>query len=268
MAVSKPIWMELPDKLFNFDPDMGAVTAIALGPSGSGKTHLLIHIAKRKLYDAKEICVWRGLHSAQAFQYFQDVRILVLRGYTLSHPEYIDEYFDDMPELEPGVLNVIYAPVEWWREYLIRLTEVHRDMPMSVFCDEFEEIAPSYAAEETWHVIGDLSKALREFRKAWVNFYAATQEWINIDHRVLALFIFRIYLPGARRLRRSPVWQKTIDALAKHMKPDKRRAIIEERGALFYYFEFPKAERVRQPIKLNLRPAYQAIEETPPPEAT
>ena len=248
--MSRP-WDTVPHKLFIFNPDVGGVTVIILGASGAGKTHLLLHIARRKLYEAQEICVWRGMHSAQAWQYFKDICIHVFRDRKVP---VCDERFRKWPKLKRGVLNVIYAPSAWWRKYLFKLSRRPPLEPMSVFIDEFEAIAPSYAAEETWHVLEKLSDAIREMRKAWVNLYCATQQWIDIDYRILSKFMFRVYLPGARRMRRSPVRQAYINKLSVG------QGIAEEYGALFKHFEFPPSPRIRDYISwiMGIR--------TPPPQ--
>jgi len=248
----EPIWRGLASKLVNFNPNYGGVTVLVLGAMGSGKTHLLLNIAAKKVYEARELCVWRGLLHAQAYQYFPDIFIHVKSGYTL--PVY-DEVFTMWPRLRRGCLNVVYAPDDWWLEYLLELSERVGEEPMSVFIDEFEDIAPSYSEGDTWHQLQDLSRALRAFRKAWVNFYVATQNWEAIDYRILNKFVYRVYLPGARRMRRSPVRQAYINRLSLG------EFIVEERGAIFTGtpVRFPPMPHVRKPIKLKLMSAKEPI---------
>ena len=43
---------------------------------------------------------------------------------------------------------------------------------------------------------------------------------------------------------------------------------FEERGAIWSFFWFPKAERIRSPIKLILKPIIEELERGPTPQAT
>jgi len=241
----EPVWESLPIKLLSFNPDYGGITALLTGIMGSGKTTLLAYIAEARR-EQGELIIWRGLHSGQAWLYLPELVFHVKRSWELRVARAVREYgidvleFVKVPKLLPDVTNVVYAPPEWWRKYLVFLTKRQPDVPLFVAVDEFEDICPSYAASDVWHEIRRVSFALKEARKAWVNLFAATQSVFDIDYRVRDKFVVHVYLPGARVPSGHRVRQEEVDRLMLG------EAIIEWSRSLFKKITFPPLRPIRE----------------------
>jgi len=247
--MTKPPWEQLPEKLFNFNPNYGGISCFVTGCMGSGKTTLLAYICLKHHREAKCICAWRGTHSGQAWLYLPDIVIWIKKPYTIAPlPTGVDTiHFYQEPELYDDVVNVIYAKPPWWRKYLAKLCKRDPDWPLSIFIDEFEDLCPSYASGRTWKDVRKLSFAVKESRKAWINIFAATQNPFDVDYRVREKFVFWVFLPGSKVPSGHIVSQEEVNKLTIGW------GIVEEACSIFKKFHFPALPQLRPRRAFRMR---------------
>jgi len=222
------------DKIIIRNRSLGGQLTFITGEQGSGKTTLMLQLLS-ELYK-HDVCVWRGLDSAQAIQLFpyqkdivillkkgrkHKVRIIEERKYKKTSLEELgyeiirySRITDIEQKLQENKLNVLYMTIEEWREWLIKLPKIRKyTFWLTIAIDEFGEIAPAYPKGELWHKLQDLANGIKEYRKRYINLLAASQQAGEVDHRVRKKFQHRILGPGSIVEKHLRVWQKAIDNL-------------------------------------------------------
>ena len=180
---------------------IGGRLVFITGEQGSGKTTLMLNWAKICV-GRGDVVLWRGLFSGQAFKYYPgDIAVLLSAKYNyqpfrigLKEYEPLDwsdlgvkdvNVFEDFREIEDlaldGVLNVVYMGRDDWREFLTCLPIIRRyAFWLTIFIDEFENIAPHHPQGEMWKILNRLVDGLAEFRKRYINLVAATQQPVHV----------------------------------------------------------------------------------------
>lgn len=211
----------------------GRLTFIT-GEQGSGKTTLMLNWA-HVFVDRGDIVIWRGLFSGQAFKFYSgDIAVLLSSKYNyqpfrLGAREYEPlnwtdlgvryiETFDDIRKIESlamdGVLNVVYMGRDDWREFLSMLPKLRRyAFWLSIFIDEFENIAPHHPRGDMWRILNRMVDGLAEFRKRYINLIVATQQPTNVYWLVRKQFQYRVVLPGTDPEDDLPLLPQAIRAL-------------------------------------------------------
>ena len=224
-------------KLFVRDPNHGGIRCFIVGDQGAGKTNLMCWLAWKicDIYGEDEVVIWRGHFSGQFSAFPKEIVVLHLpkwlryrflllgrgRGAVRINPErrWQVRYYEQNHEelfycLEPGKINVVYAPNDFWLDLLCWLPHRPSREWTSVFFDEIEDIAPSYVAGDEWKLVEDLAKSIKEYRKTLVSMYAATQQPVDVDYCVkYKLRQIRIYLKGAIVDGKERLTQEAVDNL-------------------------------------------------------
>lgn len=194
------------------DMPHGGVAVMATGKPGAGKTTLLIGIARR-LIDS-ELCIFRGMKTGQAFRFPGHLKILAYqckpkfhdqKGNPIKTKVTVAKTFDEvLTKTELGKLNVLYMPfqneVRCWIEFsrflIGRFPAKYASIFISLFFDEFEDLAPkpsSSTAKDT----AEFTEQMRDFRKTFVSFYCATQQYFDIHWWPRGKINYMVYLKGA-----------------------------------------------------------------------
>ncbi len=228
------------------NPAMGGVSVLGLGQVGSGKTALLIHIARRKLEDKRELkkkpditdkerliadellfwiddpdCQWRRLPD-----YIAKKRIFVHRDLYKRLKFYMNgneidvltipfDNFDELIELsDPMMLNVVYFPTrEGYVDFIIHLIKAPKFRWFSVFTDELERLIWQYGGGDFLKKIQVVVDAMGRQRKRRVSIYAGTHNKSLIHWQFIKLIKYFAFLPGAKAIYDTRVNQACIDAL-------------------------------------------------------
>lgn len=212
---------------------IGGQLAFISGEQGSGKTTLMLQLLN-SLYK-HDVCVWRGLFSAQfrLFPYQEDVVLLIQRNlslkvYIIAKDAYEKVKLGDLnyrvvrfhkvtdieSKLKKGKLNVIYMDVESWRKWLARLPQYRRyAFWLTLGIDEIHEISPSYPKGELWHQVQELAQGIADYRKRYINALFSSQQPDDTDHRIRKKVQHRVLMRGSRVEGYLRLWQKAVDNL-------------------------------------------------------
>ena len=224
----------------------GGKDLLATGKPDSGKTGLLIAITRRLV--ARELCIWRGLKTGQAFRFPGHLNAIAYQ----CRPRFFDAYgnslklklkvvnsFEDvLGECELGKLNALYMPFQderqhWvdFGEFLVqRFPSRYASNFISLFMDEAEDLIPA-PEEGTTREVRKYLEQLKEYRKVLVSAYFATQQFFDLHWRALGKIRYRVYLKGAYVPKREKrVMQEAVDNLPLG------RGIIA--GSYFGFFTF------------------------------
>jgi len=209
--------------------DSGGTFSVITGSPGSAKTSTMLsfcdyamrHHPKHKLFFSNSYGVPLQFVKlgADCFD------ILVKEGSNVSfhdrsnrrkqiYPQ-ITEFkdFEECYELaRPGRLNAVFFGDRYLQmdflHFLLSVGEWKH-----YFVDEIGEIAPAFTSGEWFHKIGQFALDLKECRKTLTSYCCNTQSIPGIDHRVIAVIMVKIYLPGARASKNGRVTQRAIDNL-------------------------------------------------------
>ncbi len=209
----------------------GSKSTLIVGKPGSGKTTLLMGIAS-KLVDG-EICIFRGLPTAQEFRYPGELNILAYRCYPKFYKldgsldkaiqfKEVKSGFDKLlASCKLGALNVIYFPfndergfwVSFARFLVQRSPGRYASNYVSLFIDEVEDLVP-FLMPGTMADVRALLTSLRTFRKTLISAYMATQQVQDLHWLVRGKINYNIFLRGAQVPHRtSRVYQSSVDSL-------------------------------------------------------
>jgi len=189
-------------------------------PSAENMQSILDRVRAEKLF-------WRGQISCQWARIPEEVPKIVWISDSLDLEFTVDrggfteqkKRFSTVEELvdsaDPQSVNVVYT------ENALKLIDLVRylvfDKPYtswaSVFCDEWEDIAPLNMPSPYREHVNRLKNALKEARKRRVSFYGATQQRSEIDWQCLNKVMYWLFLKGAKPPGDSRVWQRAIDGL-------------------------------------------------------
>jgi len=238
------------EMLLKRDRNLGGISALILGRKGSGKTTLLLRLAERLLH--KDLVIWRGMYSCQFMRFpnKQRVRLFFLKEdynkvnfYDMTtekrvkidkmYPVVVESNFSKLyKNMKKGYLNVLYLDRDNWYRFMEYLVFKRIDSKwISMFFDEFRDIAPAYPTKEEWPYIQQLDKIMRETRKMYISMYVALHNADEIFYAIKDKFEIKILLQGAKKPKGARIWQRTIDAL----KPGE--AIVSGSGFEWLKFE-------------------------------
>jgi len=213
------------------DINIGGISAVILGALGAGKTTLLLRLAERLMN--RDIVIWRMMYSCQ-FQRFPQQEKIIL--YFLEE-DYKKAEFRDLKtgkkvniedmyrvvtansfkrlytKMKTRHLNVLYLDNDAWYRFMEYLIYRYDNRWISLMFDEFKDLAPSYPTREQWTKVWELDKIIREFRKRCISIYIVIHDPNDLFYAIRDKFMFRIYLKGAKRIRKSQVWQRAINKL-------------------------------------------------------
>ncbi len=228
------------EKVLIRNPRQGGKLMIVYGEQGSGKTTILETIAWAvKLLYPEEIVMWRGQKSCMWADFLAtDLPVRVI--YSGPEPIFVDAWTGRPAKLDielvgpispsemldacdSDYVNVIYiytegpkGPIDFATKWLdlLRALEEQPHGWVSLLFDEVEDLAPANPKGTLWSLVEEIAQTVKEFRKNWVSFYAATQNYFDVDYRLRGKMQFRMYLKGAVAPPRSRVWQRAIDSLS------------------------------------------------------
>lgn len=126
----------------------------------------------------------------------------------------------------------------WWYEFVSKVLELKPQHDfLSLFLDEFQEIAPMYSRAEVFHLVGWLVNTTFDQRRMNVSMYVVSHDTTLIDYRIKKRMEYFIYMPGARPDGdNSLVWQTLTAALVKG------EYVIEKPGQRYGIDEFDRFE--------------------------
>lgn len=209
--------------------DAGGTFSLITGSPGSGKTSVMLsfcdyairHHKKHKIFFSNGYDVPLQFTKLGSDTY----DIFVLNGSGVTFHDRADKrkeifpqvsYFDDLEELyekaKPGRCTaVFFGDRSMHMDFLHFL--LGAGQWTHCFVDEISEIAPAFTAGKLFHKIGQYALDLKECRKTLISYHCNTQSIRALDHRVIAVLMCRIYLPGAISGKYSRVTQRAIDNL-------------------------------------------------------
>jgi len=225
-------YREVLDFLFDRDPDVGGKTVFITGKLRSGKTTLMQRLAIRFLEDTDDIIVWRGLRTAQFTRFpdelvcihiprktpttFKDIKTqeLIVPDEHWEISRYTDKYnlLNNLKKNRDKI-NVVYMQNNKWHQFLDYLPKRDDLNWFSIFFDEVEDIFPSFATQEYWDMIKDLSNSIKYYGQTLINFFMATQQHTGVHWLIKDKIMFWILLPGAKVPRHLRLKQPAIDNL-------------------------------------------------------
>lgn len=217
-------------RIFLRDKSEGGISLETVGPPGSGKTSLDLHLTTKsmELYP-DEIFFYRdSTESPVQFNRIKNWQIYAEKGITLRFRDYdTNKYFnipitvfEDFSDLyskaKPNQLNVVYFIEEFtWIDFLNYLRRhMHNGSGWkTVIFEEYEDIAPQYAAGRWWRKNLLYSKNAKNIRKGLVNTLSNTQAKSDVSFFVRSKLMMRSYLHGSHVDNNSPIMQRAIDKL-------------------------------------------------------
>jgi len=229
------------------NPDYGGIFSEATGAPGSAKTSVLLSFAKYTIiHFPKEKIFWRSSYDSplQFFKIGKDnYNIMIKRGSNvvfrdrdkkLAHLDLNHTLFDEFDELyekaKPGKINAVFFGdrLEWlnyidwsrgigeWAHYYI---------------DELGDVAPSFTRGDMWRKVGDFANVLKDVRRCMMNIHTNTQSTKDVDYRVRAKIMLKIFLPGAVVDGTTRVRQRAVDNLMRD--PEKGNQAYLDMGGQF-----------------------------------
>lgn len=225
------------------DTSIGGFASITVGPGGSGKTSFCLHECQMFLHKyPNELIFWKDSPgSISQFDRLGDgvANVLIHKKCKINFRDLltgkpVDLHYKTFKTLsdivdvdtglglvERGRLNVVYFPMG--QDYMwIDLMEHLRHVPgwKSLFIDEIEDIAAANPSKrdfesQNFRMEANLkfSNNLKQFRKALINIEGNTQNFKEIDWRVLGKLNSIVYLRGSRVSDESLVAQHVVNAL-------------------------------------------------------
>ena len=216
--------------IFKRDLNAGAPMIGVYGIMGSGKTSLLHHIARRIIKEnPQEVIYWREPlnNPLQARNNGNDFQILCERRHPVMVKRLTDKglvasedisvrFFSGFKDLttqaKPGMLNVVYLnDLSRWIKLIDKL-KLLSGWQTCIF-DEFEDICPMRVSGKSWALNDRFANSLKEIRKSYVSVCYNTQNQMDLDYRVLSKTMMHIYLYGAHKDERSPIFKGSLQAL-------------------------------------------------------
>ena len=209
--------------------DSGGTFSVITGAPGSAKTSAMLSFSdyamkyhpKHKLFfsnsygvplqftklgkDCFDILVLKG--SGVTFHDRNDRRKEIFPKVT-----YFDDYDDCYELAKPGRISAVFFGARFLQmdflKYQLSIGEWSHN-----YIDEISEICPAFTSGKLFHSIGAFALDLKECRKTLTNYCCNTQSIAGIDHRIIAVIMVKIYLPGARSSKNGRVTQRAIDNL-------------------------------------------------------
>lgn len=210
--------------------DMGGVFSLVTGSPGSAKTSVMLSFCDYAMRHHKKHKIFFSNGYGVPLQFVKlghdsfDILVKKDSGVTFhdrtNHRKEIFpnvKYFDTFEECyqvaKPGRCSAIF-----FGDRMLQMDFLHYLLSVGewthLFVDEISEIAPAFTAGETFHKIGRFALDLKECRKTLISYHCNTQSIRALDHRIIAVVMCRIYLPGAISSKHSRVGQRAIDNLA------------------------------------------------------
>mgnify|MGYP000374325256 CR=1 FL=1 len=261
-------------KILSRDPAKGGVLTLIQGKPGSGKTSLLLYLISKKIYDTSkklyehDILIWRGMYSCEFQRYPDQSKIII---HFLEHDFQNTKFYDKRTEKEidiedqykvkiardiinlyynlkrsKGNVNVLYLYRSDWYDFFEYIVYIRPDMEwISLFFDEFRDIAPPYPNKIEFEYLLRLEPIIREIRKMRISLYVGVHMNTDIYYLIKEKFQYWIYLAGAKRPKYTEVYQKAINSL----KPG--QAIVDDFNR-YVWLEFPQIGYETQLKMVNL----------------
>jgi len=192
---------------------------------GAGKTTFMLSKLAVPLMGRREFLMWHGMESCQ-WTYIEPSKIQLLLdpefNYTVWNRKTEEKIsLDDLPvqhsfcyELKDFYrkakmhhLNVIYMDYDRWVEFFEFLNTRPDIKWISIFFDEIEKFTPANVEGDLWRRNLRFANALAEFRKNFISFYCAAQQYSDVDYRVTRKMMYKVYLQDAKPPRSSMVFQ-------------------------------------------------------------
>lgn len=214
------------------NPDYGGIFSETTGSQGSGKTAILLSFAKYTMqHYPEEKIFWRSSYGSP-LQFFKigdkKWNIMIKRGANvvfrnrdkkLQHIDLKSTYFDGFDDLydkaKPGYINAVFFGNKWlWLDFI--------DWARSTgewahyYIDELGDVAPSFTSGDNWKKIGDFANVLKDVRRCMMNVHTNTQSTKDVDYRVRAKIMLKIFLPGAVVDSTTRVMQRAVDNLMRN----------------------------------------------------
>lgn len=98
----------------------------------------------------------------------------------------------------------------FWYEFMYHLLERPNRRWVSVFFDEFDDIAPETPKGLQWVLQEWMMHTVKDLRKAFISLFASTHVLTNVDWRIRSKFQIRIYLQGAQIEKGSIIRKKQL----------------------------------------------------------
>lgn len=209
--------------------DMGGMFSLVTGAPGSAKTSVMLSFCDYTMKHHPKQKVFFSNGYGTPFQFTKlgshsyDILVKKDSGVTFhdrtAHRKeifpkvtYFDSYEDCYELAKPGRCSAVFFGDRYkqmdFLHYLLSVGEWTQ-----VFVDEISEISPAFTAGNTFKKIGQFALDLKECRKTLIGYHCNTQSIRALDHRVIAVLMCRIYLPGAVSGKYSRVTQRAIDNL-------------------------------------------------------
>jgi len=203
-------------RLLKRDRDHGGLSCIVLGGTGAGKTTFMLSAVALPLLETREILFWRDSEFCQwTFLPLNRVKLLLSpfyeyewidkdTGETVNVDDYVRNSYcytleDYYEKAEPNVLNVVYTDYAGWFNFISSVLLMRRDVRwVSLYMDEVEKFVPANVEGNRWRMNLAFANALAEFRKNFISFYCAAQDYGDVDYRVTNKLNFKVYLRNAR----------------------------------------------------------------------
>ncbi len=247
-SVPDALGRKLMREWFERDWRKGGKTAALIGSKGLGKSTFMTLLAEES-FNKGDIVIWRGRHrdlwpalpplekKIVLIPKGAEIKVLRFKGPSARGEDITDRFeikeYSSAKEafklLDPEALNVIYSPVYytpnyllkqkwavsvpfidgtlWWFEFLRILIKRPDTRWFSVFWDELHDLVPMWATGVHWRVLQAEQSIFADFRGALINFVGATHDPSLLDPRFRWRNRWYFYFNGARPAPGSIVWK-------------------------------------------------------------
>lgn len=209
--------------------DSGGSFTVVTGSPGSAKTSVMLSFCDYAIRNHKKHKIFFSNSYGVPLQFVKLGKdcfdIMVLKGSGVTFHDRNDRrkqifprviYFDDFEDCyelaKPGRVSAVF-----FGDRSIQMDFLHHLLSIGewkhYFADEIGEIAPAFTHGAWFHKIGQFALDLKECRKTLTNYCANSQSIQSIDHRVIAVIMVKIFLPGAKASKHSRITQRAIDNL-------------------------------------------------------
>lgn len=192
---------------------------------------------EKVFWRGQEDCQWDRVEGVEKILWIQeglDLEFVVDKGRLDVEKRRFSTVSDLVEKADPTRLNVFYckSAVELLNLFSHLVNEESYLKWSSLFCDEWEDVAPLNMSEPYRGMIADFKNNLKQARKRRVSFYGATQQPTEIDWKAKNKVMYWVYFMGAKPPQSSRVWQRAIDGLSRGEAYLTNKSLFEE-----MYFE-------------------------------